>query len=183
MGPVAWRTMDLVRHGIPTEIVAAVADIDPNDDIAWITGLANAIAPYCGSSAPVDTVLLGTNAYQLAEALAIEWVEPGQTAPYEGSFASYVSPSPEDKEWLDFVRGTRALHLVIDGDQAWRHAMAEVPDIVSWFEESALIDALYLAVACDAQLGYGVLPGRDGALARIYPVDIALAIRSMMERG
>lgn len=183
MGPVAWRTMDLVRQGIPTEIVGAVADIDPNDDIAWITGLASAVAPYCGESEPSDTVLLGTNAYQLAEALGIEWVEPGQTAPYEGSFASYVSPSAEDREWLEFVRGTRALHMVIGGDQAWRHAMAEAPNVVSWFDESALIDALYLAVACDARLGYGVLPGRNGALTRIYPVDVALAIRTMMERS
>jgi hypothetical protein len=183
MGAVAWRTMDLVRHGIPTEIVAAVADIDPNDDIAWITALAGAIAPYCGRTESSDTVLLGTNAYQLAETLSIEWVEPGQTAPYEGSFASYVSTESEHKDWLEFVRGTRDIHYVIGDDQAWRQALVAAPNVVSWFNESALIDALYLAVAFDAQLGYGVLPGRGGSLTRIYPVDVALAIRSMMERS
>ncbi len=182
MGAVAWRTMDLVRHGVPTEIVAAVADIDPNDDIAWITALAGAIAPYCGRGESIDTVLLGTNAYQLAEALSIEWVEPGQTAPYEGSFASYVSTDSDHREWLEFVRGTRHIHYVIGGDQAWKQALVEAPNVVSWFDESALIDALYLAVAFDAQLGYGVLPGRGGCVTRIYPVDVALAIRSMMER-
>lgn len=183
MGPVAWRTMDLVRHGIPTEIVAAVADIAPNDDIAWITALARAIAPYCAGSGGADTVLLGANAYQLAEALSIEWVEPGQTAPYEGSFASYVSTESEDRDWLQFVRGKRELHYVIGGDQAWRETLVEVPNVVSWFDESALIDALYLAVAFNAQLGYGALPGRGGSLTKIYPVDVALAIRSMMERA
>jgi hypothetical protein len=72
---------------------------------------------------------------------------------------------------------------VIGDDQAWRQALVAAPNVVSWFNESALIDALYLAVAFDAQLGYGVLPGRGGSLTRIYPVDVALAIRSMMERS
>lgn len=183
MGPIAWSTMDLVRHGIPTEIVAAVGAIDPNDDVAWITGLAEAVAPYCGPLPDLETVIVGPNAEDIADALGIAMVEPGQTAPYEGSFASVITADPQDRDWLEFVRGTRRLHYAIGSDQTWRQVLLDVPSIVSWIGEANLVDALYLAVAFNATLGYGVLPGAGGALARIYPIDVALAIRSMMARS
>lgn len=183
MGPISWSTMDLVRHGIPTELVAAVADIDVNDDIAWIMGLAAAVAPYCGPLPELDTVVVGPNAEDIAEALNVTLVEPGQTAPYEGSFASVITSQPEDRDWLEFVRGNRRLHYAIGSDQSWRRLLLDVPAVVSWVGEATLVDALYLAVAFDCTLGYGVLPGSGGTLTRTYPVDIALAIRSMMARS
>ncbi len=183
LGPVAWSTMDLVRQGIPTEIVTSVADIDPNDDVAWITGLADAIAPYCGPLPDSDSVIVGPNAEDIADALGIGMVEPGQTAPYEGSFASVVGSNPHDKDWLEFVRGKRLLHYAIGTDQAWRQVLVDVPTVISWIGEATLMDALYLAVAFDATLGYGVLPGSGGSLTRVYPVDVALAIRSKMARS
>ena len=182
MGAVAWSTMELVRCGIPTEIVSAVAELNPTDDLSWITGLAAAVAPYCEALQGVDTVLVGSNAIELAEALEIDVVEPGQTAPYAGSFASAVTTEQDDRDWLQFVRGKRRLHYVMGSDQNWRESMMDAPAVVSWTDEASLIDALYLAVAFDARLGFGVTPN-GGRFAKIYPIDVALAIRSMMGRS
>ena len=181
MGPVKWSKVALVRNGIPTEIVAAVAELDPFDDLGWITGIAKAVAPYCTINDDIDVVMIGEEAVALAGRLDIPVVAPGETAPYDGSFAANITSS-DDREWLEFVKGRRRIHCIIGPDQSWRQNLIDIPAVVSWSDQDSLVDALYLAVASEAALGYGVL-GEATEPAKVFPIDVALAIRSMMDRS
>ena len=181
-GPVRWGTTELVRHGVPGRVVNAVAGIDPADDLGWIHGVADSVAELCRPLPQVDTVIVGPHADRLAAMLEIPIVGIGETAPYEGSFASALTGHPDDRPWLEFVRGNRDLHLVVGEDDQWRDLLVTDPTVVSWVGERAVIDALYLAVTLGAQLGYGTADGFVSPLVRALPVDVALALRRLVGR-
>jgi hypothetical protein len=182
LGPVAWGSKQLVRHGIPGKIVNAVAGLDPRDDLGWINGLAEAVADMCGPLPTGDFVLVGAYADRLAGPLGLPLVGHGDTAPYEGSFAAVLTGDAQDRPWLEFVRGNRDLHLMIGEDDQWRDLLITDPAVVSWVGESSVVDALYLAATLGATLGFGTVDGFVSPLVRALPVDVALAVRRLMER-
>lgn len=181
MGPIAWSTTALLRLGLPAPIIAAVAGLDDNDDMGWINGIASVVAPHCGPLPQGDVIVVGPHAERLAEPLGLPLIQSGDMAPYAGSFCAMVEDSPEDRKWLEFVRGGRGIHLVI-GDEPWQDLLIGEPVAVSWVGETAVADALYLAFTLGATLGFGTVDGFVSSMVRAQPTDVALAVRRMVGR-
>lgn len=181
MGPVDWGTTALLRLGMPGPVVAAVADLDPSDDLAWIDVIAETVAPHCGSLPAEDVIVVGPHAERLAEPLGLPLVHAGDMAPYAGSFCAMVEDTSRDREWLEYVQGGRGIHLVI-GDEPWQDLLVDEPVAVSWVGESAVSDALYLAFTLGATLGYGTVDGFVSTMVRAQPTDVALAVRRIVGR-
>ncbi|MCP4966773.1 MAG: hypothetical protein GY926_16290 [bacterium] len=181
MGSVEWSTTSLLRLGLPAPVIAAVTDLDANDDLGWIDSIAAAVAPHCGPLPEGDVIIVGPHAERLAEPLGLPLIRSGDMAPYGGSFCAMVEDSPQDREWLDFVRGGRGIHLVV-GDEPWHDLLVDEPVAVSWVGESAVVDALYLAFTLGATLGFGTVDGFVSTMVRPQPTDVALAIRRIVGR-
>ncbi len=181
MGSVDWGTTALLRLGMPGPVVAAVADLDPSDDLAWIDVIAETVAPHCGSLPAEDVIVVGPHAERLAEPLGLPLVHAGDMAPYAGSFCAMVEDTSRDREWLEYVQGGRGIHLVI-GDEPWQDLLVGEPVAVSWVGESAVSDALYLAFTLGATLGYGTVDGFVSTMVRAQPTDVALAVRRIVGR-
>ncbi len=182
VGPVAWGTSELIRHGAPTRLIDAVSDLDPYDDLGWIHGIADSVADLCGPLPSDEVVVVGTHANRFAELLDIPSVKPGGPAPYTGSFASSLRGSRQDREWLEFVRGGRRLHLIVGGSEGWRNLLVCEPTVVSWVGETNVLHALTVAIGLGARLGYGTVDGSFSPLVRALPVDVALAVRRSVGR-
>ena len=181
MGAVEWRTTSLLRLGLPAPVLAAVTGLDSNDDLGWIEAIAAAVAPHCGPLPEGDVIIVGPHAERLAEPLGLPLIRTGDMAPYGGSFCAMVEDSPQDREWLEFVRGGRGIHLVV-GDEPWHDLLVDEPVAVSWVGESAVVDALYLAFTLGATLGFGTVDGFVSTMVRPQPTDVALAIRRIVGR-
>ena len=182
-GTVDWGVRQLIRHDAPGRLIAAVADLDQHDDLGWIHGLASSVAKLCRPLPPDDTIVVGVHADRLGAMLGIPVVEPGDIAPYTGSFASPLMGDPGDRRWLELVRGDRALHVIAGVSDRWRELLVCDPTVVSWVGESSVLDAVALASAVGAPLGYGTPDGVLSPMVRALPVDVALAIRRLVGRA
>jgi hypothetical protein len=180
--PPVWDATDLVRQGLPGRVVAAVRDIDPSDDLAWMSAISGAVEPWCGRLPDRDMVVVGAAADRLASTLGLPLIGLGDVAPYEGTFCSVLTGAPDDRTWLDFVRGNRSLHLVLGDDELWRDLLVADPDVVSWITGDGLVDALYLASTLGSTLGFGAIEAGDRML-RARPIDVALDIRRIVRRA
>lgn len=181
MGRVDWSTTALLRLGMPAPVIEAVADLEPADDLGWIEGIADVVAPHCGPLPTDDVIVVGPHAERLAEPLGLPLVHAGDMAPYAGSFCAMVEDSVRDREWLEYVQGGRGIHLVI-GDEPWQDLLIGEPVAVSWVGESAVSDALYLAFTLGATLGYGTVDGFVSSMVRAQPTDVAIAVRRIVGR-
>lgn len=181
-GGVEWGVKEVVRRGLPERIVAAVADIDPRDDLGWISGIASAVAPLCGEPLHPDGVIVGSHAARLADLLAVPMVEPLGMAPYAGGFSCSLTGTYDEQKWLDFVLAGRPLHVVIDDSGTWGDLLVADPSVVSWVGERGVTTALHLAATLGARLGYAPADGDPGRLVRVSPIDVALAVRQLMRR-
>jgi hypothetical protein len=181
MGSIAWSTTALLRLGLPAPIIGAVADLDGDDDLGWINGIAGIVAPYCGPLPDGDIIVVGPHAERLAEPLGLPLIHSGDMAPYAGSFCAMVDDTGEDRRWLEFVRGGRGIHLVI-GDEPWQDLLIGEPVAVSWVGETAVAAALYLAFTLGATLGFGTVDGFVSSMVRAQPTDVALAVRRIVGR-
>jgi hypothetical protein len=181
MGAVAWSTTSLLRLGLPGPVIGAVGDLDPNCDLEWIDTIAAAVAPHCGPLPSGDVIVVGPHAERLAEPLGLPLVRSGDMAPYDGSFCAMVEDRAEDRQWLEYVRGGRGLHLVV-GDEPWQDLLVCEPLAVSWVGETAVADALYLAFTLGATLGFGTVDGFVSSMVRAQPTDVALAVRRIVGR-
>ena len=181
MGAVRWGTTALLRLGLPGPIIDAVAGLDVTDDMGWIDGIAAAVAPHCGPLPDGDVIIVGPHAERLAEPLGLPLVRSGDMAPYDGSFCAMVEDSSDDRQWLEYVRGGRGIHLVV-GDEPWQDLLIDEPVAVSWVGETAVADALYLAFTLGATLGFGTVDGFVSSMVRAQPTDVALAVRRIVGR-
>jgi len=180
-GRVGWSSTALAKIGLPTDIVEATRNLDPRDDLAWIEAIAQAVHPLCGPLPDVPVVVAGGQADRLAGLLDLPLVNPPGMPPYSGSVCAVVTDDQRDLDWLRFIRGERALHLVI-GDEPWRDLLVGDLAAVSWFGDRSIIDAVYLASSLGCVLGFGTVDGFASAAVRPRPVDVALAIRRLVER-
>jgi hypothetical protein len=181
MGAINWGTTALLRLGMPAPVIGGVSELDANDDLAWIEGIAAAVAPHCGALPDGDVIVVGPHAERLAEPLGLPLVQAGDMAPYNGSFCALVEDSVQDRQWLEFVQGGRGIHLVI-GDEPWQDLLVAEPVAVSWVGEKAVADALYLAFTLGATLGFGTMDGFVSSMVRAQPTDVALAVRRIVGR-
>jgi hypothetical protein len=181
MGRVSWSTTALLRLGLPAPVLAAVSGLDDDDDFGWLEAIAAVVAPHCGSLPEENVIIVGPHAERLAEPLGLPLVRSGDMAPYDGSFCAMVEDSPEDRNWLEYVRGGRGIHLVV-GDEPWQDLLIDEPVAVSWVGETAVGDALYLAFTLGATLGFGTVDGFVSSMVRAQPTDVALAVRRIVGR-
>ena len=181
MGPIAWTTMALLRLGLPAPVLSAVANLEDGDDMGWIDAIATVVSPHCGPLPTGDVIVVGPHAERLAEPLGLPLIRSGDMAPYNGSFCAMIEDTPADREWLEFVRGGRGIHLVI-GDEPWQDLLTDEPVAVSWVGENSVVDALYLAFTLGATLGFGTVDGFVSSMVRAQPTDVALAVRRIVGR-
>ena len=175
-----WSMSALLGSGVPKVIVEAASGLDERDDLGWINAMAGALAPHCGELPAGSTVFVGTGIERLAASLAIPVVEAGAIDLPTGSFATEVPDEPEALNWLAATLRHRNMHLVIEGSAAWLHLLVDDPSSVSFVNDSAVVDALYVSLTLGASLGFG--SEGNGEMVRLAPIDGALAIRRLVGR-
>jgi hypothetical protein len=156
-GGPPWSVGVLLQLGLPIELVRSLEVSTPADDLAWTTALAEALRPSCRPLPAGPAVMLGPHAHLIGEV--------------EGT------PAARSETWLKALRGGRWLHLVVGGE-GWRAPLAEQPLAASWARPEDLPDALRCAVELGLVLGFGPLGGR---IRRARPLDVALAIRDLVD--
>lgn len=173
-GGPAWSSDVLRRLGLPAVVVDSTVDLDPADDIAWVSAIARAVTPFCGPLPSGPTVLAGPRVHSFAQALDVPIVE-APTLPDAEVVAARLK-DPADLSWLTGVARDRRLHVVLGAD-AWRRLLLEDVQVVSWSTAWALPDAIRVAAEFDVALGYRLEQGRA---VRATPLDIALAVRALV---
>jgi hypothetical protein len=180
MGRVNWGRASLVKLGLPTTLVEALADIDVRDDLGWINTIADVVAPLCRQLPPGPGVMVGSGTERIAARLGLGLVRAGDTVIPDGSWCASVADTPADIEWLERTRGNRNMHLVI-GDEPWMHLLVDDPASVSYTTDRGVVDALYVAITLGVPLGYGTIDG-SRKISRIDAIDVALTVRRLVGR-
>lgn len=166
-----WSAAGLEAVGLPSRLVAGVAAIGPQDEVTWNAALMLALRDHCGAPLPAGDVMAGPAGAVLAAARHLTVVAAGELADREGAVAVLDADAATLAAGLD----GRPLHLVVGG--AWRHLATARPAVVSAASIDDLIDAVRVAVAWDAPLGWV----HDGAGAvRIDPFLVAAHVRSLL---
>jgi len=128
-----------------------------------------------------DAVVAGPKAQRFAGAWDLSVVKPGQQPPKRGSFCAPVRDSEQNRSWLAWARGSRWLHLVVGGER-WRELLFDEPLALSWVGNESLPEAVTLCTNLGLVLGWSLEPVRDAQPRRANPVEVAMAIRSMVPR-
>ncbi len=181
-GPVQWSTNNLAALGLPTHVLEATVGLDPAEDLEWIKAVASAITTTCRPLPSTSFAMAGRTAGRLGAVLDLPTVSHPDRPPYGGSIAAVIEGGDAQLEWFHEIRGDRWVHLVVDGVGTHPLAAAE-PLAVSWTGEAAAAQAVALAVTTGAVLGYGMSASRGAKAFRATPLDVALAIRSSLERA
>jgi hypothetical protein len=177
-GEVMWSTDALVHRGIPLVLCRATFDLDARDDLRWVEALAGALGRFCRPLPTGSAVLLGPSADLVADHLAIPVVDFPEYPPYGGSVALRLPSAAHGLGWVADVQGERYLNLVVGGG-GHQDYLALRPSVVSWVGDDGLVAALQLCVTHGMSLGFGTSGGR---VLRAGPIDVALAVRAMIER-
>jgi hypothetical protein len=123
--------------------------------------------------------LVGARADRLCEGLGLAWHRAPEQIPQAGSVGLVADHN--DTVWLEAAMGSRWLHLVADDpDLGWLPAGRQ-PLAVSWTRKRGVGAALTIAHKEGASLGYSV--GANGYPVPATPVDVAMAVRALMERS
>jgi hypothetical protein len=177
-GEVLWSTDALVHRGVPLALCRATFDLDPRDDLRWVEALAEAVSRFCRPLPSGSAVLVGPGADVIARELGIPAVPYPEYPPYGGSVALRLPFPGHGLDWVEGVRGERWMNLVVGGGP--HHDLLELsPPVVSWVGDDGLVAALQLCVTHGTSLGYGTSGGR---VLRAGPIDVALAVRAMIDR-
>lgn len=157
-GP-AWSRDALLQLGLPVDLVRAVEPElrDTQDDIAWTMAIARAVTPALGPIPSGPALLVGPHAERLS----------GEVA----------APTARSRMWFEALHEGRWIHLVVGGD-GWRELLSFAPRVLSWTDPRDLPDALRCALELELTLGYGI---QDGRARRARPLDVALAIRALVD--
>ncbi|MTV27326.1 hypothetical protein FTX61_18185 [Nitriliruptoraceae bacterium ZYF776] len=174
-GP-AWSASALIGLGLPAGLVRGLAVEAPGDDVAWTASLAAAIRPLCRPLPTGNAVLAGPRARTVAGATGVPVVATGQPLRSRAAVVAATVGGAASRTWLDKVRRTRWLHLVVGG-RGWRELLASEPLAVSWATADDLPEALRLASELGLVLGSGPVPG---GTRRARPLDVALAVRDLL---
>lgn len=152
---VRWSSATLLELGLPSSIVNRLAHLDADDDLGHVIALTSILANLCG---PLP----------------------------EGPWRSTGAVTPRLRAEFGAPDGDGANHLVV-GDE--RSVLLErTPAIVSWTSDRNAAHAIGIALAGGAVLGYCLTTtfaqndSYGAHLARVTPMDAALAIRAQMER-
>ncbi len=177
-GSVAWSPDELVRIGLPYGLIEAVARLAPKDDLGWVGAIAGWVARFCAPPPDGAALVVGPHADRLARALELPLVRCPQLPRNEGTVCVAFEEGCADLAWLARAQAGRFVHAVLGGEGSARLREWH-PKVVSWVEAGGVVEALRWCGQVGAVLGYGLVGGR---LVRATPVDVALAIRDLVER-
>lgn len=166
-----WSVPALRAIGLPDALVADIARRGPTDEVSWNVALLMALRTLCTRRPPDASVLVGSSSAKLAAHLGLRVVDVTELAGSAGTVA-VPAASADDLAALGADRGA---HLVVGG--AWRHLAAVRPTVVSAATLDDVVDAVRVAVAWDAPLGW--VDGPAGA-ARIDPFVVAEHVRTLL---
>jgi hypothetical protein len=144
---------------------------EPKDDVEWTVSLMIAVRGLCGSLPQGSTVLVGPAGGELARQLKLVNLSAEEL---NDSVSSVASPNATPVSLRTAV-GDRRVHLVVGAQ--WHHLATVRPDIVSAAGENDLFEAIRVAAAWGAKLGWAPVEGR---YQRIDPINIAGRIRELL---
>lgn len=163
-----WSAAALRVLGVPDSLVTAVTAEQPHDDISWTTALMNALRPLCTGPRPGTSLIVGPACANLARQLRFMSI----TAEELPDTLSSVAVPHVSAAQLASGAQDRTVHLVVGG--AWQH-LATVPvATVSAATDDDLMDALRVAAAWGATLGW---TWQGERYERIDPFVVAGRIR------
>lgn len=157
-GP-AWSSGELLRLGVPVDLVRSLGAADGDDDLHWTTAVAEAVRPLCRPLPAGASVLVGPRASDLAGAGELE-----------------DAPAARSDRWRVALGAARWSHLVVGGD-GWRRSLRSDVLAVSWTRVEDLPEALRCAAELGLVLGCGPIAG---AVRRATPLDVALELRALV---
>jgi hypothetical protein len=156
---------------VPDTIVQRVAQHDPSDDTQWIVAFMIGVRHLCTGLPARPMVVTGPSCANLARQLGLASQSGDQLASGPGSVASPNASA----NVLQHQAGERAVHLVVGG--SWHHLVPIRPDIVSAATEHDLLEALRVAEAWGAQLGWTL---QGDTYVRIDPYLLAGRVRDLL---
>lgn len=179
-GP-AWHLDQLRALQLPNAVIDACQGLNHDDDVAWIATIAAAVATWCRPLPVGDPVFVGPRAHRLGKALAVPVAEPGDVVAASGPVALKATDTDAHRAWLERVTADRWRHLVAGG-RGWHGLLLDDALAVSWAGDEALPGALAAAGRLGLVLGYGLGTPTGRSPVRATPVDVALAVRSLLPR-
>jgi hypothetical protein len=179
-GSVAWSPDELVRIGLPFSFIRPLLNTDPEDDLAWIRGVATSVNALCRPLPTGDFALAGARAGHFAQALRLEALHRPDRGPKRGSICCSMLDDAESRRWFERVCRDRWTHLVV-GPLDGKALLDLHPLAVSWVGADALPDVLRLAAELGVPLGY-FKPDEAGPALRATPIEVALALRALLVR-
>lgn len=177
---VGWSCAQLDALRLPACVVDACADLDPADDAAWISAIADVVGPWCRPLPSGAPAYVGPRVAGFARALGVPTVRLGATTAPAGPVALEAPDTCEGRAWAAQLAGDRWLHVVAGG-RRWHGFMFEDALAVSWVGDDQLPLAVTLASRMGLVLGHGRGSGTR-QFVRATPVDVALGIRALLPR-
>ncbi len=167
-----WSGPTLRAFGVPDTIVGKIDRRIPVDDLDWVVAFMLAVRDVCIGELPEEPVVLaGPSCAPLAQSFELPIVGEAELSSIGGSVAA-----PEAGP-LGLRRGVngRPVHLVVGG--AWHHLATVRPQVVSAACPGDLLEALRVAEAWGATLGW---VATDDGYQRIDPYLLAGQVRDLL---
>lgn len=177
-GTPRWSRDRLLRLGLSDTLVDEVVAAAPTDDLAWMHALARAVEPLLRPAPAGECVYVGGRVERHAKGTGATVCRPSDPSAPTGPLAIARRPGDGVRTWLETHARDHWLHLVVGGE-GWREWLWEHPVAVSWAAPEDLPVALGVARSFGLPLVGTV--GVDGPVPAVA-VDIAMALRSMLER-
>ena len=169
--PTSWTAPTLRAFGVPDGIVDRMTAQAPSDDTEWTVAFMLAVRELCRSLPSGPGVLVGPSGANLARQLDLVSFSGDELGL---SNASVASPNAGPLT-LRRAAGGRHVHLVVGG--SWHHLVTVRPTIVSAATEHDLVEALRVAEAWGATLGWTLVGER---YVRVDPFLLAARIRELL---
>jgi hypothetical protein len=166
-----WSGTTLRALGLPDAVVEMVVSQSPSDDVEWTVSLMIAVRGLCRSLPLGSTVLVGPSGGELARQLKLVNLSAEELG---DSVSSVASPNATPVSLRTAV-GDRRVHLVVGG--GWHNLATVRPDIVSASTQEDIFEAIRVAAAWGATLGWAPVEGR---YVRMDPITIAGRVRELL---
>jgi hypothetical protein len=179
-GPaVRWSVDRLAHLGLPFAVVQRTVGLRPDDDLAWVSTLAEAFVPFVSGDVEGPAVFAGPRADRVAGGLGVPCVVPPDLPPYAGSVGLRTQDDGAGRAWLGRVRGDRSLHVVVGG-RGWELFLTKEPDALALAGIGRIVTALQAAVEHGVPVSY---LADGGVTRRATALDLAIAVRSLVARS
>ena len=167
----SWSAPTLRAFGVPDTLVERILQQRPTDDTEWTVAFMLAARHLCQPVPEGPTVLTGPSGANLARQLGLVSLTGDELGE---STCSVASPNAGPLA-LKHGLGGRHVHLVVGG--GWHHLVTVRPDVVSAASDFDLLEALRVAEAWGAVLGWALIEDR---YVRIDPYLLAGRVRELL---